>query len=314
MGRVGEQRVARRGQTAQRTDRCRTTRDERRVTGAAFTLIELLVVIAVIAVLLALLLPALSQVREQARRTKCASHIRQQLISIHLYGTENAGKLPMGQDGVGVGRAWAGHLYCEAVNFMLRAGMTRPMFYCPSNAVHREYNDWLWISGFPEENCSGWDGSRFVTVKSERGAVYAVFSSYGWITPSTTMEKQIGITPYARDTVEKTWVTSVYDKGPAAKEMVVDLIGGTATSAEYLQAEMSSKYGRNFFRDGIVIDALVPDRDTNHLKGVDPTGGNVGFLDGHTEWRRFDPEMEDGVAVARFGGAKSRTQGTGYFW
>jgi prepilin-type N-terminal cleavage/methylation domain-containing protein/prepilin-type processing-associated H-X9-DG protein len=312
MGRMGEPRVGRRGETGQRINQCRTTRDQRRASGAGFTLIELLVVIAVIAVLLALLLPALGMVREQARRTRCASNIRQQLVSLHLYGTENAGKLPMGHDRGVVGQAWAGQLYCEAVNFMLRAGMTRPMFYCPSNAVHREYNDCLWISGFPEENRSGWDGSRFVTVKSERGAVYAVFSSYGWITPSTTVEKQIGITPYARDTVEKTWVTSVYDKNPAAKEMVVDLIGGVTGSAFYLLPERSKRYGRNFVRSASFPKGVPEDQRTNHLKGVDPTGGNVGFLDGHTEWRRFDPDMEDGVAVPRYSDDPSGR--TGFFW
>ena len=41
-----------------------------------FTLIELLVVVAIIAVLVALLLPALSQARENARRTACAFHLK----------------------------------------------------------------------------------------------------------------------------------------------------------------------------------------------------------------------------------------------
>jgi len=56
----------------------------------AFTLIELLVVVAIIAVLVAILLPAVQQAREVARRTVCASNIRQVLTAFHLYaGTNN---------------------------------------------------------------------------------------------------------------------------------------------------------------------------------------------------------------------------------
>ena len=56
-----------------------------------FTLIELLVVIAVITVLLALLLPALTQVQEQARMTTCLSNHRQIVIARSLYADDHEG-------------------------------------------------------------------------------------------------------------------------------------------------------------------------------------------------------------------------------
>jgi len=61
----------------------------------AFTLLELLSVIAVIIVLAALLLPALENVRAQAKRAQCVSRLRQIGVGFQDFAHDHNGQFPM---------------------------------------------------------------------------------------------------------------------------------------------------------------------------------------------------------------------------
>jgi len=235
----------------------------------AFTLIELLVVIAVIAILMAILMPALQRVRVQARQKVCASQLRQHILAFTMWADQNDGELPLPRHQ----GSWLWDMDITTVNFMLRSGMTKEMFYCPSNASMIKHLDHFWTY-----NCQ-WDGQQL----SGSNTAFIV-SGYCYILDNQGGDraKNKPIRNDENKTGPKRWLRTIHEKHAANFELAIDSTLG--------QPNSSMKHGYNFgtiTSGGTWGGQGIPDR-SNHVKSdEEPYGGNMGFLDGHVAWRTF---------------------------
>lgn len=149
----------------------------------AFTLIELLVVIAIIAILVAILFPLFARARENARRTSCASNLKQIGLGFMQYTQDYDEKLPplyFGTDGtykMPNGQVTGTALWMHMVYPYIKSAQ---LFNCPSS------NGGVYKGGYYWENSAGATADASYGVNSflmttSLGAALARISS-----PSTT--------------------------------------------------------------------------------------------------------------------------------
>ena len=139
----------------------------------AFTLIELLVVIGIIAILIAILMPALNKGREQARRVRCMSNMRQLSVAWTLYVQNNRGKLPSADTDR---KAWDWVKSGDTFD-SLKQGVLWPYvnnweaYWCPNDRIHykRTYSMNSWLDG---EGPAGPDGKLATRISQIRYPSY----------------------------------------------------------------------------------------------------------------------------------------------
>ncbi|AQT68473.1 putative major pilin subunit [Anaerohalosphaera lusitana] len=136
-----------------------------------FTLIELLVVISIIALLMAIMMPALSMVKERAKRVICGSNTKQVGIGLFTYAQSYDDKLPP-QYG---NEPWEAVLayYPDGSHNPVRTQLAilyeekivgnPEVFYCPSQPRHSDYPIPYYYDFYTDNGTVEW-GSEFIPI------------------------------------------------------------------------------------------------------------------------------------------------------
>jgi prepilin-type N-terminal cleavage/methylation domain-containing protein/prepilin-type processing-associated H-X9-DG protein len=246
-----------------------------------FTLIELLVVIAIIALLMSILMPALGVAREQGRRAVCAQNEKNMGLGLFLYANDYNGRLPINE----VDR-WLFDVSYWTTDIILKTGaFDRHIFYCPSWRQRDRIIFWRYGENLPAGTPESYVYPEPADERTRKD--YHRIMGYFWLIdaytdPAKTMLRQTDPLP---EFSGKEWVRSLVSTkaAPASVELITDCT--LSNGPDRLQADFTKAKGGCYDR------WQVYDR-TSHLKNsTKPTGGNILFVDGHVQWRKFE-EMD----------------------
>lgn len=231
-----------------------------------FSLVELLVVIAIVAVLLAVLLPSINRARETARRSVCASNLKQFALASLMYAQENKNDAPDagGYPLMPAGADWNSYgRYC--VDPFLRQKFW--VNYGLSNV-----RVWICPSGFtqPHPVRNKYYNDKYFTL--DPALISNSFSDNHWaLTPYAYFAGPNRYVKFAPGGANQYMTKIDKVQRPDMRMMWTDLLTRPDLNVAYVTTNLFYYANNHSRQDG----------------STEPEGGNHQMADGHVEWREY---------------------------